>query len=155
MVRPGKLLTLSWLLDRYGGEIRADLRRYYGVDLLDVFRDGGMTPDACYDLIAHLPRESAFHSALAGDDEAAELFPPPAEPGPPSLAEFPPVVEALAKVHDLLAALVSVQVARGGGQPPKIAPYPRPVTAAERAAKRARLARHRAIVARLLPDREE
>jgi hypothetical protein len=136
------------LLQRHGGAIRADLARYYGADLLDVFR-GTMTPDACWDLVAHLPRESALHSALADDPDAVgELNPAPAAP---SLAEFPPVVEALASVHDLLASLLAVQVSRGGGQPPKIPPYPRPVTAAQRAASRARRDRHRALVARLLP----
>lgn len=135
------------LLRRHGGAIRADLARYYGADLLDVFR-GTMTPDACWDLVEHLPRESALHSALADDPEAAPADGPVR---PPSLAEFPPVVEAIASVHDLLAALLAVQIRRGGGQPPKIAPYPRPVTAAQLAAQYGRMVRHRDLVARMLP----
>jgi hypothetical protein len=131
VVRAGKLASLAWLLERYGGAIRADLARYYGRDLADVFRDdGGMTPDACWDLICHLPRESALHSAMAADGQMVVAADGPAVP---SLAEFPPVVGALAGIYDLLAALLKVQVARGGGKAPKIAPYPRPVTAADQA----------------------
>jgi hypothetical protein len=109
-----------------------------------------MTPDACWDLIEALPRDSALHSALADDPDAVGTAEPGAVP-PPRLAEFPPVVEALASVHDLLAALLSVQISRGGGRPPQIAAYPRPVTAAQRVARRARMSRHRDLVARMLP----
>jgi hypothetical protein len=89
-----------------------------------------MTPDACWDLIAHLPREAALHSAMASDSQA--VMPVAEGPVAPQLAEFPPVVEALAGVYDLLATLLEVQIARAGKKPPKIPRYPRPVTAADR-----------------------
>lgn len=81
-----------------------------------------MSADACWDLLMHLPPDSALMSALAADPE----FAGDAEPGPPQMTEFGPQVQALAGIYDLLAALLSTVAGLGGGTPPKIPPYPRP-----------------------------
>lgn len=100
--------------------------------MLDAF-NGRMTPDECWDLLMYAPRDSPVMSAIADDPEFASS----AKPSPPKLAQFSPEVEALAAVHDLLASLLSTVTALGGGEPPKVAPYPRPVTVSQLAQKRA------------------
>jgi hypothetical protein len=125
--------------------------------MLDVFR-GEMTCDALLDLIDHLPSNSAFHAAIADDEDYArqvlELEEREGRPAaaPPRLDEFSPEVRALAVIADKLSYLASIQVARAGKTPPKSEPYPRPVTALDRVRRRRDMARHRSVVARLLPD---
>lgn len=118
--------------------MRADLCRYYGVDLLDVFR-GKMTADACWDLLVHLPRDSALMSALAADPEFASGK----EPGPPPMSDFGPQVEVLAALHDRMGTLLTMLGVEG------LKPWPRPQTAGEvqRAAERRR--RHDALITRI------
>lgn len=99
----------------------------------------------------HAPRDSPLMSALADDPDAAAAGPAQA----PKLAQFSPEVEALAGVYDLLAALLANVVSLGGGKPPRIPPYPRPVTAsqlaAERAERDAARRQHEELVRRLIP----
>jgi hypothetical protein len=48
----------------------ADLRRYYQVDLLDVFREGtSLTPRYVLMLVEHLPDDSALFAAMRGGKE--------------------------------------------------------------------------------------
>lgn len=65
--------------------------------------------------------------------------------------EFGPVEERLARIEDKLADLIGVQLARAGKKPPEVPPSPRPVPAAKRVQDRKRLAKHKALVARVLP----
>ncbi|PRX95568.1 hypothetical protein CLV72_109177 [Allonocardiopsis opalescens] len=118
---------------------------------------GEMTCDALLDYIDHLPSDSAFAAAVAEDEEYADLL--LAEgvvdeaPQPPRLTEYGPEVRALATLVDRLSYLISVQISRAGGRPPRFDPYPRPVTALERRRRRRRFDRHNQLVARLLPNR--
>lgn len=120
------------------------MRRYYGLDLLGAFR-GDFSPDECWDLLMHAPRDSPLMAAIADDPELART----GRPGAPRLTEFSPEVEALAGVHDLLGSLLSVVVSLGGGRPPKVAPYRRPVTASARAERDEARQAHRDLVRRL------
>lgn len=107
-------------------------------------------------LIDHLPRTSAFASAVAQDDElAAELGDPPKFNHTPPLTEWTPEVQALAAVVDRLAEVANAVFASGGGKPSRARPYPRPVTAFDRAQTK----RHREaaddMVAQLFPTNPE
>lgn len=88
-------------------------------------------------------------AALADDDELVENSPEP-KPQPPKLTEFSAETAAIV---DRLGDVISAVIAAGGGEPPAIPPYPRPVTAAERAKKRNRWRAHDALVARVLPNK--
>lgn len=122
--------------------------------MLDFFRDR-VSAQEILDYLEHLPRTSAYHTAVAEDEELAERLatepPPPSRP--PPLREFGPEVQALAEVRDLLANLIAVTVKAHGGKPPKVKPYPRPETALQRSRRRRRLHQHRALVDRVLPGR--
>lgn len=150
--RLAEVAQVTRLIGRYGDAIRADLRRVYGVDLLDFFR-GDLSADAVLDYLEHLPRTSAYNEALAQDEELAERTAngPDRKPGPPPLTEWGPEVQALAEVRDLVAQLLAVTIKAHGGKPQKVQPYPRPVTAIERVRRKARLKAHRLLVARVLP----
>lgn len=119
------------------------------------FFTGELSADAILDFLAHLPRTSEYHAALADDEElAARLADEPPQPvGSPPLTEFSPEVQVLAEVRDLLAAQLAVLVKVNGGKPAKVKPYPRPVTALQRMRLRARFSRHRDLVKRVLPGR--
>jgi hypothetical protein len=124
--------------------------------MLDFFRDK-MSATEVLDYLEHLPRTSAYHSAVADDEELARQLVAqgePSDPRPPRLAEFSPEVQVLAEVRDLLATLIGVQVARAGKKPKKVKPYPRPESALERVRRRERYSHHRALVGRLLPQHE-
>ena len=105
----------------------------------------------------HLPRDSATVAAIADDPD---LSGEPGEVRPPRLTEFGPVVEALAGIYDLQASLLASVVSALGGRAPRIDPYPRPVTAAARAAAQAERVREeqqerlqRRALAQLLPHK--
>jgi hypothetical protein len=123
--------------------------------MLDFFRDR-LSAGAILDYLEHLPRTSAYHSAIAEDEElAAELARLPEQrPSPPRLAEFSPEMQALAEIRDLLATLIGVQVARAGKKPSKVKPYPRPVSAVERIRRRQQYQKHQSLVERLTARRE-
>jgi hypothetical protein len=95
---------------------------------------GEITPDEVWDYVTHLPRDSATWAAIYADPETV-IPDEGAEPPEPRLTEFSPEVEALAAMHDLLAALLANVVALGGGKPPRISPYRRPGAARREAAK--------------------
>jgi hypothetical protein len=104
-------------------------------------------------VIDGLPSNSHYVAALADDEElAADTDNVPA-PRPPRLTEWSPEVQALAATVDRLGDIVQVLIASNGGHAPKIPHYPRPVTASERIKQRRRLDTHKALVARVLPDR--
>jgi hypothetical protein len=108
-----------------------------------------MTADACWDLLMHLPRDSALMAALAADPEFASE----ATPGPPPWTEFGPEVQALAELNDRVGALVSL-VASIGGTKVKIPPYPRPTGPLERVRAVEKRQRHKALLARIGIGRE-
>ena len=121
--------------------------------MLDFFRDK-LSAQEILDYLEHLPRTSAYHTAIAEDEDLAEQMAdiPDQKPGPPRLAEFSPEVQVMAEVRDLLATLINVQIARAGKRPSKVKPYPRPVSAVEQVRQRHRYQQHRSLVAQLLPS---
>lgn len=102
-------------------------------------------------LIDHLPRTSAYAQALAQDDELAEAD-ESAGPRVISLTEWSPEVEALAVVVDRLADVANCIIGTAGGRPSRVAPYPRPVTAFDRARARRRREAAIELERKLFPD---
>lgn len=97
-----------------------------------------MTADECWDLLVHLPGDSALMAALAEDPDYAGDD----EPGPPSFRGWTTETSVLADVYDMLGVLVR-QVAALAGTPPKIDPYPRPGEERRRQREEARRAQAR------------
>lgn len=83
-------------------------------------------------LIDHLPRDSHYVEAAAQDDELAAYRRTPSGKAEMRVAEWSPEVAVLASVHDIVAQLLAVTYAANGNKPPKISPYPRPMTAQQR-----------------------
>ena len=112
-----------------------------------------MSAQEILDYLEHMPRTSAYHTAIAEDEDLAEQLAgmPDQKPGPPRLAEFSPEVQVLAEVRDLVATLINVQIARAGKKPSKVKPYPRPVSAVEQVRRRERYRKHTSLVAHLIP----
>lgn len=106
-------------------------------------------------IVSRLPRDSHYIAELADDDELADSLDhgDPEPPAPPSLAEFGPGIEQLAAIRDLLGVLVAIQTTAPGKRPRPPEPVLRPVTAAQRARKRAADAEHAAMAAQLWPDK--
>ncbi|WP_411140104.1 hypothetical protein [Streptomyces sp. x-80] len=58
--------ALGQLIDQgHGAALRADLQRYYDLDLADLWR-GALTPRRAWQLTEHLPPDSALAASLAG-----------------------------------------------------------------------------------------
>jgi hypothetical protein len=154
--RPGGILSLLRLLERYGEEIEYDLLTR-GIDPLELFH-------ACrwrrlLSLIRHLPRNSLTREAMVNDDEmVAELVraDPKAVKPPkhPRFAEWTPEVEALADVTDRLGDVVKGLTGLAGKRPRPIKPVPRPKTAFDRVETIIEQERHDKLVARLLPPEQ-
>jgi hypothetical protein len=120
---------------------------------LDLWRDK-ISVRKVLNLIDRLPSTSQYIAAIADDEDLADAVDEASVRQTPPLTEWSPTMGALAVIADRLAALVNVQVARGGGRPARVTPYPRPVTAAEKVRERRRLERHERLVALLLPGRD-
>lgn len=60
------------MLNEYGGEITADLLRYYGVDIRDLFT-GGLSPRRALALVENLPIESATYSVRIAEGERSSM----------------------------------------------------------------------------------
>jgi hypothetical protein len=119
------------------------------VDLLDLWRDK-ISVRKVLNLVDRLPSGSQYISAIVDDEDLADAVDAAAQ-STPSVSEWSPTVAALAVIADRLATLINVQVARGGGKPGQVDPYPRPVTAAQRVRGRRRMERHQRLVSLLLP----
>lgn len=138
---------LIYLLERYGDAIERDFFDRSG-DLTELWVARRWR--LLLNVVDGLPANSHYVAALADDDELAENSPEPTSPSAPRLTEFSPDAAA---IIDRLGDVISAVIAAAGGSPPKIAPYPRPVTAAERARKRNRWLAHDDLVARVLPNK--
>jgi len=130
------------------------------MDLLDFFR--GVYPwDKLYRLIGQLPWWSKYKLLLADDDEYAEASRAQQSGGAsetrrPKLAEWDPNRELAAELRDgfaRLEAAIANSNRKKGSQPVKPRPTPRPLTAAQRADRRADYETHLAIVKQVLPGR--
>jgi hypothetical protein len=120
-------------MERHGGAVAADLRRYYGLPVRALF-SGELAPDEAWDLIVHLPRDSATWAAVYADPETVigDDGGPAAEP---RLTEFSPEAERLADVSDRLASLIAIVSGALSKQQVKIPPSPRPGDARRARAK--------------------
>lgn len=105
----GGILGLCRLLSEYGEAIEADLQRYYGTDLRDLFRpDSGLTWRRLRALVVNLPADSAFGRTMAGPDSAWTLE-----------------TQLLAAVHDRLSE-ANWQRGNAGSKTPSRRPQPIP-----------------------------
>jgi hypothetical protein len=95
-----------------------------------------VTPDAAWDYITHLPRDSATWAAVYADPEAFADDDDAAGPAPePRLTEFSPEAERLADISDRLASLIAIVSAALSKQQVKLDPAPRPGDARRAQAK--------------------
>jgi len=152
-VSPAEDQRLAALIARYGRAIEQDLAAH-GVDLLQLWQQRRWRH--LLNLIDGLPRHSAFVEALCDDDDLAEHLaardtPAVGDRARMPLSQFSPELEMATNVFDRLGELIQAVTAAAGARPPKIAPYPRPRTAADRVRQRRAELRHRGLVARLLP----
>lgn len=67
------------------------------------------------------------------------------------MTEYGPVEERLARLEDKLTELINTTIALAGQKPRNTPSSPRPVPAAKRLQDRARIQKHQALVARVLP----
>jgi len=117
-------------------------------------------------LIDHLPQNTWYQAAVAGDIEHQEMILEAREraekngrpndgPPAPSLAIWSPEVDRLTTIIDELRVLQQAYVGAGGGKakPPKF--MPRPETALESARLRRKQRQHEALSARLVPKRTQ
>lgn len=158
---------LAYLVDHYRSALSYDLTAHAGVDLGNLWRARRWTK--LLDLIDHLPSHSHYSAAVMNDEEHAKLLAEAhakkkkdggqEEDRGPSLTTWTPEVAVLTQVLDAVNsvryAVVAVQAGKKAGDPPK--PARRPVTALERAMRRAeynrRKAAHESLVARVLPQK--
>jgi len=99
-----------------------------------------------------LPQHSFFAEAVSLDDElAASMLDTPGAPPDERMSHWTPELAVLAAMFDRLGTVVAAVIGSAGGKPPDIAPYPRPVTAGQRARERSRRDDHDRLVMRLLP----
>lgn len=105
-------------------------------------------------LIDHLPRNSYYVEAMADDEELAEMALSAPErldvPTGPRVSQWSLEAEIIAAAVDRLGEMFAVTIVSNGGKPPRLTPYPRPVTATERVRSRLRRERHASLVSRVL-----
>lgn len=101
---------------------------------------------------------------MADDEELAENQPEPKadedkSPTGPRLKDWSPEVDAIAKLADRVNTLIQAVIAVQGGKPPKLPLMDRPITAAERVARRREqeklMANHEMFKSRLLRNNSE
>lgn len=108
-------------------------------------------------LVDQLPPATRFSNAVANDEEHVERLlasgvQPSQAPTGPSLAEWTPVVALLTDISDQLQGLTVATLAAGGAgaNAGKVKPRPRPTTAFDTVKHRQALARHEALVRRVI-----
>ena len=125
-----------------------------GWDLLDWFRGRRPWPQLVR-IVNQLPPLSRFRRAVADDDDLNWETSPSGERRRPTLDQWTEADELRATLVDgftLVQLAIASKDLPQGKKPPKFKPAPRPVTARERATKRAAEAMHREIVAAVLPS---
>lgn len=104
-------------------------------------------------IIDHLPRNSAYAEAIANDDELADLLvDSPDGDYAPAVADWSSELEVLVAMLDRLGDLISAVSVTSGGKPVRVKPWPRPLTAADRAVQRRKHNTYVDLVALVLPD---
>lgn len=71
------------------------------------------------------------------------------------MSDWSPTVELLTAILDRLAEVTQAIAVGNGAKPRKLPKAPMPVTAIDRVRNRRRMAKHRSIVARVLPGKPE
>jgi hypothetical protein len=101
-------------------------------------------------LVERLPADSHLAEAMATDEELAAELSDGEQPrqATPRISEWSAVRSDLAALYDRMGTVYQAIVASAGKKPPRLQPYPRPVTAGQRAQSRGRAERHKARVAR-------
>lgn len=132
----------------------------YGVDLARWWQDRRYR--GLLELIDQLPQASRYMEAVANDPEQARLIAEARSKGSgegeawsPRLAEFDLHARLM---RDQIQALMGVQaavIAAAGAKPPKIDPYPVPVTEIDRAVERANRAWAQSIIDTFTPGRSQ
>lgn len=163
----GQARRLAYLVDNYGSALNSDMSVYTHLDLGDLWRARRWTK--LLDLIDRLPAHSWYNSMVSNDEEHAQMMADAlaarqasgdaAEDRGPSLTTWTPEVAVMTSVldavRDVQHAVYAAQHGKKAGEPPKRAP--RPITALEKAMKRAeynrRKAAHEDLVARVLPHK--
>lgn len=106
-------------------------------------------------MIDHLPQDSFFVEAIADDEEyALQTALQPKQDQSPRLSEWSAEAALLAMVVDRLGLLASM-LAQFGKSRLSLPPVERPMTATERMRTRVSQTRHKALVAKLLPERTD
>lgn len=158
---------LAYAVDHYRGALVHDLRVVAGVDLGDLWRSRKW--QTLLDIIDRLPSHSHYTATMANDEEYARMVAEAmaerkrngeeAKDDGPALttwtAEMAMMTNILDAVNGVRYAVVAVQAGKKAGEPPK--PARRPVTALEKAMRRAeydrRQSAHESLVARVLPHK--
>ena len=117
-VEGGGSLSLAALLAEHWQAAEADLQRYYGLDLVDVFR-GTLTLRKVSVLVAGLPSDSLTMSAMA--PALANLPEPDGTP-----RQWSTEAHLLASVVDAVTQLTVAYVGAHSKSTPKWEPMPRP-----------------------------
>lgn len=145
----GGRVRLAAYLESAGEAIEADLA-YRQINVGEEWRARRWR--RLLNLIEHLPRNSAFVEVLANDETIAAAVDraAPEDKARERLSEWSPEREMLVAIFDRLGSVIAALIAVNGGTPPKIPPYPRPVTALERVRHRQARTRHERLVDRLL-----
>lgn len=107
-------------------------------------------------ILEFLPRTSAYAQAMATDDKLAEQIVQVSDSAGRTGSwtrthrEYTPEVEMLSAVFDRLGELIRAVAATRGSNSKPATPAPRPVSAIERARRRATAEKHRRLAARLI-----
>lgn len=147
------MTRLVELCDRYGEAIAADLA-LRGWDLIELVEQGRWA--FTLNLVEHLPRASYYAEAVLQDEDLAEAVAiQPAGKFERPIHEWTPELEALATVVDRLAQVAQTIIATTpGGKPGVVKPYPRPITAVDKARARQSRRAVEEMAARLWPEGE-
>jgi hypothetical protein len=113
--RPKRLAAAVGLLTAHGDAVEADLQRWYGVDVRDLYR-GGLTYRRLLVLVENLPADSAVAAIVAKEVQ---------DPQAPEYERQWTISEhMLAAILDQLAVLSWLQIAATVKNPP---PAPKPI----------------------------
>lgn len=163
---------LAYLVDHYRSALVYDLRTHVnGADLGELWRERRW--QTLLDIIDHLPGHSWYSAAVAEDKEHARLMAEAIaarknedgeeeeKPKGPRINTWTPELAMLTSLTDAVRrvewAVFASQAGQKAGEAPK--PLPRPQTALELEIKlaehRLREARHKSLVARMLPHKAQ
>jgi hypothetical protein len=125
--RPKTVAAAAATVEEYPDEVEADLHRYYGVDLVDVWKPAaGLTWRKVGVLIRHLPPESALMTAVREDNPT----PVQDRPAPVGFGAWSSEGMLLAACVDALNLLVwqtaTINRKEGSKPPPRPDPVRRP-----------------------------